>query len=214
MNNQKDVLDGLIQRFAISALSKERKNEAVNEEILVGKYTGEFFIKTKDGVVISTDVLNRLKTSTESAIRCAESTGISGSVFKIDFDNLVLPSHIDYSTNIIGDESIEVPQGTKSILLNIDFDEYDILDNTAKPVVTDAIVNVGITIDDNSSSSQVINVNKSLKSINYHIIDINVENARSIKINSIVIEKDDTVYNIGSTDRAIILHNLFVSINE
>lgn len=214
MNNQKDVLDGLIQRFAISALSKERKNEAVNEEILVGKYTGEFFIKTKDGVVISTDVLNRLKTSTESAIRCAESTGISGSVFKIDFDNLVLPSHIDYSTNIIGDESIEVPQGTKSILLNIDFDEYDILDNTAKPVVTDAIVNVGITIDDNSGSSQVINVNKSLKSINYHIIDINVENARSIKINSIVIEKDDTVYNIGSTDRAIILHNLFVSINE
>lgn len=214
MNNQKDVLDGLIQRFAISALSKERKNEAVNEEILVGKYTGEFFIKTKDGVVISTDVLNRLKTSTESAIRCAESTGISGSVFKIDFDNLVLPSHIDYSTNIIGDESIEVPQGTKSILLNIDFDEYDILDNTAKPVVTNAIVNVGITIDDNSGSSQVINVNKSLKSINYHIIDINVENARSIKINSIVIEKDDTVYNIGSTDRAIILHNLFVSINE
>ena len=213
-NNQKDVLDGLIQRFAISALSKERKNEAVNEEILVGKYTGEFFIKTKDGVVISTDVLNRLKTSTESAIRCAESTGISGSVFKIDFDNLVLPSHIDYSTNIIGDESIEVPQGTKSILLNIDFDEYDILDNTAKPVVTNAIVNVGITIDDNSGSSQVINVNKSLKSINYHIIDINVENARSIKINSIVIEKDDTVYNIGSTDRAIILHNLFVSINE
>ena len=100
-NNQKDILSNTLQRFAISALSKERKNEAVNEEILVGKYTGEFFIKTKDGVVISTDVLNRLKTSTESAIRCAESTGISGSVFKIDFDNLVLPSHIDYSTNII-----------------------------------------------------------------------------------------------------------------
>ena len=214
MNNQKDVLDGLIQRFAISALSKERKNEAVNEEILVGKYTGEFFIKTKDGVVISTDVLNRLKTSTESAIRCAESTGISGSVFKIDFDNLVLPSHIDYSTNILGSEFIEVPNGSKNLLLNIDFDEYDILDNTAKPVTTNASVNVSITVENNHGSSQVINVNKSLKSINYHIIDINVENARSIKINSIVIEKDDTVYNIGSTDRAIILHNLFVSINE
>ena len=214
MNNQKDVLDGLIQRFAISALSKERKNEAVNEEILVGKYTGEFFIKTKDGVVISTDVLNRLKTSTESAIRCAESTGISGSVFKIDFDNLVLPSHIDYSTNILGSEFIEVPNGSKNLLLNIDFDEYDILDSTAKPVTTNASVNVSITVENNHGSSQVINVNKSLKSINYHIIDINVENARSIKINSIVIEKDDTVYNIGSTDRAIILHNLFVSINE
>ena len=213
-NNQKDILSNTLQRFAISALSKERKNEAVNEEILVGKYTGEFFIKTKDGVVISTDVLNRLKTSTESAIRCAESTGISGSVFKIDFDNLVLPSHIDYSTNILGSEFIEVPNGSKNLLLNIDFDEYDILDNTAKPVTTNASVNVSITVENNHGSSQVINVNKSLKSINYHIIDINVENARSIKINSIVIEKDDTVYNIGSTDRAIILHNLFVSINE
>ena len=213
-NNQKDILSNTLQRFAISALSKERKNEAVNEEILVGKYTGEFFIKTKDGVVISTDVLNRLKTSTESAIRCAESTGIGGSVFKIDFDNLALPSHIDYSTNILGSEFIEVPNGSKNLLLNIDFDEYDILDNTAKPVTTNASVNVSITVENNHGSSQVINVNKSLKSINYHIIDINVENARSIKINSIVIEKDDTVYNIGSTDRAIILHNLFVSINE
>lgn len=214
MSNQKDILDGLIQRFAISALSKERKNEAVNEEILVGKYTGEFFIKTKDGVVISTDVLNRLKTSTESAIRCAESTGISGSVFKIDFDNLVLPSHIDYSNNILGNEIIELPKETKSILLNIDFDEYDILDDTAKPVVTDAIVNVNITVENNSGSSQEINVSKSLKSINYTIIDINVEDIKSININSIVIEKDDVVYNVGSTDRAMILHNLFISINE
>lgn len=214
MSNQKDILDGLVQRFAISALSKERKNEAVNEEIMVGKYTGEFFIKTKDGVVISTDVLNRLKSSTESAIRCAESTGISGSVFKIDFDNLILPSHIDYSTNILGDEFIEVPQGAKNILLNIDFDEYDILDNTAKPVVTDAIVNVNVIVVDNSGLSQEVNISKSLKAINYTLINIDVEDIKSIKINNITIEKDITEYNIGSVDRAIILHNLFISINE
>ena len=53
MSTQKFSMDDLIQRFAISALSRERKDEAVNEEILVGKYTGEFFIKSKDGVVIS-----------------------------------------------------------------------------------------------------------------------------------------------------------------
>ena len=55
-----DTSREFLQRFAISGLSKERKDEAINEEILLGKYTGEFFIKSKDGVIISTDILNRL----------------------------------------------------------------------------------------------------------------------------------------------------------
>ena len=62
MNNQ-EAINELIQRFAISALSRERKHEAVNEEIMVGKYTGEFYIKTKDGVILSADILNRNKTN-------------------------------------------------------------------------------------------------------------------------------------------------------
>ena len=45
MNTQNFSMDDLIQRFAVSALSKERKDEAVNEEILVGKYTGELNLK-------------------------------------------------------------------------------------------------------------------------------------------------------------------------
>ena len=61
-------LDELVQRFAISALSKERKDEALNEEIMVGKYTGEFFIKSKDGIIISTDVLNRLNASSNTLL--------------------------------------------------------------------------------------------------------------------------------------------------
>ena len=73
-----DTSREFLQRFAISGLSKERKDEAINEEILLGKYTGEFFIKSKDGVIISTDILNRLKSSTENAIRYAESAGMVG----------------------------------------------------------------------------------------------------------------------------------------
>jgi hypothetical protein len=74
-------LEELLQRFAVSGLSRERKDEAVNEEILIGKHTGEFFIKTKDGVVISTDILNRLKASTDNAIRLAELSGITGDLY-------------------------------------------------------------------------------------------------------------------------------------
>ena len=115
-----------LQRFAISGLSKERKDEAVNEEILLGKYTGEFFIKTKDGIIISTDILNRLKASTENAIRYAESNGMVGEVFKIDFDNIDLPCHIDYNVNVIGNEFIDIGK-CNEFLINLDYDEFDII---------------------------------------------------------------------------------------
>ena len=110
-------LEELLQRFAVSGLSRERKSEAVNEEILIGKHTGEFFIKTKEGVVISTDILNRLKASTDNAVRIAELSGITGELYRVDFENLILPNHVDYSVNIIEGEPIELPIDSKKVLL-------------------------------------------------------------------------------------------------
>lgn len=208
-----EPLTNLLQRFAISALSKERKSEALNEEILVGKYTGEFFIKTKDGVVISTDILNRLKSSTESAIKCAVCAGLAGEVFHIDFENLTLPTHIDYSTNIIENEPIELPNTVRKVLLNIDYDEYDILNDTAKPVHTNAIVKANLEITLTNGTVNNVEVNKSIKSINGFVIELGeLSSVNSIKINSLTIEKDDTEYNKDYNERTIILHNLFVTI--
>lgn len=208
-------LKNLVQRFAISALSKERKDEALNEEILVGKYTGEFFIKTKDGVVVSTDILNRLKSSTESAIKYAEFAGMTGNLFHIDFDNLSLPTHIDYAVNVIENEPIELPVNIKKLLLNIDYDEYDILTDTVKPVNTGA--NVKITLETRLSDGTVnnIEIEKSIKTINDYIINLeDLTNVASISIISIVIEKEEKVYNIGATDRTVILHNLFITLDN
>lgn len=219
MNNEKvDILEGTIQRFAMSGLSKERKNEAVNEEILLGKYTGEFFIKTKDGVVISTDILNRLKSSTDSAIRLAEYVGMTGEIFKIDFEDLALPCHVDYSTNLITNEPILLPNDTKKVLLNIDFDEYDIIGDTAKPVSTKGDVKVIINITKTSGEVIQVQTNKSLQAINQFVIEINkdilVNEITSISISDITITQDDEVFNDDYIDRTIILHNMFVSINK
>lgn len=213
-----DVLDNGIQRFAMSGLSKERKDEAVNEEILLGKYTGEFFIKSKDGVIISTDILNRLKSSTDSAIRLAESTGMTGGLYKVDFDNMILPTHIDYSVNILSNEPIELPTETKKILLNIDFDEYDIIVDEVKPISTNALVTVKITISKADGSNMDVNISKSLQSINQSVIEIDTDNFESevtgITVSEILVDRDSTVYNNDYTDRTIILHNLFISVNE
>ena len=215
MSNQPYELNDLIQRFAVSALSKERKDEAINEEILIGKYTGEFFIKTKDGVVVSTDILNRLKSSTDSAVRCAESAGMVGNLFHLDFDNLILPTHVDYSVNLIETEPIELPVNIKKVLLNIDFDEYDIIGDSVKPINTNANVKINFNVTLTDGSVNNIEVNKPINSINNFVIKLNdLIGVNSIKINSILIEKEEVVYNSGATDRTIILHNLFVTLDN
>lgn len=207
-------LEELLQRFAVSGLSRERKHEAVNEEILIGKHTGEFFIKTKEGVVISTDILNRLKASTDNAVRIAELSGITGDLYRVDFENLILPNHVDYSVNIIEGEPIELPVDSKKILLNLDLDEYDIFEEAAKPVNTEANVKVILEIALGNGEVNTLEVAHSIQNINYYPIELNYENVISIVLTSIIIEKEDVIYNIGYTERAILLHNLFVAINN
>lgn len=206
MSNQ-DALRDLIQRFAISALSRERKHEALNEEILVGKYTGEFYIKSKDAVVMSADIMNRMKASTDEAIRVAELLSMTGEIYNVELQNRVLPDHIDYNTNILQNDVIELPNDSKEILLNLDIDEYDIIDG--KPNIVHSEGNVKLLFE------IVVNgvvkyhrVDKNLANINVSLIPLEFENISSIKLIELVIS------NTGGDNRALLLHNMFVSVNK
>lgn len=211
MNNiNNEALSDMIQRFAISALSRERKGEALNEEIIAGKFTGEFYIKSKDGVVLSADILNREKAATDNAIRIAELVGMTGRLFKVDLEEMTLPNHVDYSTNIVLNEPISIPDGCKDILINLDLDEYDILGDSFKPVHSEGKVKIVI-----SNNDQEIVVEKDLRNINYSLIslkDFSVNN--NLKITEITIEQDENVFNVSSIGRTILLHNIFITVNE
>jgi hypothetical protein len=211
MNNiNNEALSDMIQRFAISALSRERKGEALNEEIIAGKFTGEFYIKSKDGVVLSADILNREKAATDNAIRIAELVGMTGRLFKVDLEGMTLPNHVDYSTNIVFDDPISIPDGCKDILINLDLDEYDILGDSFKPVHSEGKVKIVISNNDKS-----IVVEKDLRNINYSLIslkDFSVNN--NLKITEITIEQDENVFNVSSIGRTILLHNIFITVNE
>lgn len=211
MNNiNNEALSDMIQRFAISALSRERKGEALNEEIIAGKFTGEFYIKSKDGVVLSADILNREKAATDNAIRIAELVGMTGRLFKVDLEEMTLPNHVDYSTNIVFDDPISIPDGCKDILINLDLDEYDILGDSFKPVHSEGKVKIVISNNDES-----IVVEKDLRNINYSLIslkDFSVNN--NLKITEITIEQDENVFNVSSIGRTILLHNIFITVNE
>ena len=209
-----DTSREFLQRFAISGLSKERKDEAINEEILLGKYTGEFFIKSKDGVIISTDILNRLKSSTENAIRYAESAGMVGDIYKIDFENIIMPCHIDYDINILGNEPIDLGH-CNEFLLNFDYDEFDIVGDEVRPVNGENIVQLTIEVVKINGFVEEVVIEKSMQVINQSIIDLKeYKSAKSFKITSIDIFKDGNVFNANAKDRTIILHNLFVVINN
>lgn len=212
MSNQNEALNELLQRFAISALSRERKDEALNEEILVGKYTGEFYVKTKDGIVMSTDVLNRSNASMNEAIRIAELMGMTDEIFRIDFDNIILPNYIDYGVNFIQNDRIEIPENTKEFLLYLDLDEYNMVDDHFEIIHTDCDIEITLEVNiDGNVSSKVIKNN--VKDINYIIIPIdNFTESAVVEITSIMINED---INIDPREhRVLLLHNMFLTVNN
>jgi hypothetical protein len=207
MSNQ-EALNDLIQRFAISALSRERQHEALNEEILVGKYTGEFYIKTKDGVVMSADVMNRRKLATNEAIRIAELMGMTGSIYNVELEKQALPNHVDYNVNILQNDGIVLPADTKEVLLNLDIDEYDVIDNKPNIVHSETGVKVLFEIVNNGQTTYK-RVDKTLANINFALIDFKeYEKITSIKIQEIVIQNSE------NNNRVLLLHNLFVTVNN
>lgn len=212
MSNQSEALSNLIQRFAISALSRERKMEALNEEILVGKYTGEFHIKTKDGVVMSADIMNRMKASTADAIRIAELMGMTGEIYQIELENLDLPGHIDYSVNFIKNDHIQLPVGIKEMLLNLDLDEYNIINGEPEIVHSKADVKIlcELVVE---GQTKYVRFDKHLGELNVSVLTFDEpEKITSIKITEISIARDND--DNGVNERVILLHNMFVAVNK
>jgi len=212
MSIQSDAMRDLIQRFAISALSRERKNEAINEEILAGKYTGEFYIKTKDGLVLSVDVINRMKSMSHDVIRIAELLNMSGEVFRVDFENMILPSFIDYESNVLQQEPIELPNCSE-VVVYLDIDEYDVMNDVPTPIQSEGVVEFVFEVIKDGVVSN-IQINNTLNNINYFKIPFeDFEKITSIKLSSIVINKDDKVYTESESNRVMVLHNIFVTLN-
>lgn len=216
----REALSKLIQRFAISALSRERKNEALNEEILVGKYTGEFYIKTKDGIIVSNDILDRTNSSMNNAIRIAEMVGMTGELFKVDFDELELPSHVDYTVNFLNMEPIQIPIDSKNILLYLDIDEYVVKeDKMVKNIFDENLIHITISCLYDDGSMNTIGVDSDLQNINYTKIPLDSlqtmdKNIDSMFITNIYVTDKVVGLNDVTENQLIILHNIFITIDK
>lgn len=199
-----DILDQGIQRFAISGLSKERYDEAVAEEILVDKKTGEFLLNTRDEVLISNDAMARYKASFDNAVWLAKETGLCGNIYQVEIDDIIMPANIPYNTNILN-ENIMLDNKINRLLFNFDLNEYIVQDNKAIPLNVEGSVKITMT-----RGSEVISVTLSLTESNVSIIDLSgYDKTKDIIITEIKFIPHTDYVGIAN----LILHNVFLTIN-
>lgn len=200
----------IINRFAISGLSKKYNEQALPEEIMVEKSTGEFLIKTTDGVTISYDAISRRRSTITDATECATTQNMIGNMYELSLEEYNLPAIVPYNENILAN-SISLKQNLTKVLFYIDIDEI-IKNNIAE--VSENIPNVEITLRCGTSSIfEEIVIEKSLNVFNNTIINI-----------ADYVERPDSQYNVvlagikfkkneaNESETFIILHNMMVSI--
>lgn len=110
-----------LNRWALSALSKSRKSESQNEEIMIDKSTGEFLIKTLDGYVISYDSLNRLKNHINTVTANANNFRIQGDMFSLEIPEIEFPNVVWGDTNLLSGPLL-LKTSLKKVLISIDMD--------------------------------------------------------------------------------------------
>lgn len=201
----------ILNRFAISALSKKYKDQALNEEILVDKTTGEFLIKSPDGTLMSFDAINRRRSTINDATEYALMQNMYGNMYEVKLEGLTLPEPISYDTNIIA-EPLTLKSNLKKVLFFIDLDEVVIDGDIGEATENEPIVSISLTCK-SLSTSYDINIEKELKDINNNVIDISSyvnfgNSSYSVRVNSLSFRKNTS----DNVNTILILQNLIVSL--
>jgi hypothetical protein len=113
-------------RFAVSALSRSRKEEALNDEIMIHKPIGQLLMKRPDGVIVSHDSISRFNMHRKYLENNYANIGITGDLYVIELDNVDLPSEVQESTNILS-TPVEISTGVNKLLLSLDLDCLEVV---------------------------------------------------------------------------------------
>lgn len=200
----------IINRFAISALSKEFHDQSLNEEIMVDKTTGEFLLKSKKGTVISYDAIARRRSTITDATECATTQNMMGNMYELALEEYNLPAIVPYNDNILAN-SISLKQNLQKVLFYIDIDEI-IEGELAQVSEVDPKVEITLRCGTGSVFEEII-VEKSLNVFNNTIINVSdlverPDSKYSVVLSSIKFKKTSN----SDLDTFIILHNMMVSL--
>ena len=79
---------------------------------MVEKTTGEFLIKTPDGMVISYDAMARRRSTITDATECAVTQNMIGNMYELLLDKYMLPAIIPYDEKIFIFDIVPCSSGT------------------------------------------------------------------------------------------------------
>lgn len=161
-----------VDRLRVSALSRENKDFAYAEEILVHKSTGEFLLRTKDGKgIISVDSIMRQKQAFNELKQVANVLGTHGIVYATDINNIVLPETLTDVNIITSDIEIFPPGLVTDFIINIDIDSlvFDSPTDIAK-LDFSPIIELIFYIQSETGEKSDIKITKSVDDINKEIV--------------------------------------------
>lgn len=162
-----------INRFAVSFLSIENKDESLDEELMAKKSLGMTYIRSKEGYVISFDKLAREKAHVDSALSMASNLDVVGKMYMVDIPDINLPELIEPDTNIVPEDGITVTNGNfRSAYISLDIEGINVgedsIINENKPSISCTIER---TIGDNQQDEYSID-HMPLDEFNSHVWDL------------------------------------------
>jgi hypothetical protein len=111
-------------RFAISMLSKSRKAEAINEELMVDKSTGEILIRGVAGEYVSYNRLARFESHINRVTEICHRHNFLGKVYSLELDDYDTPMAIPETTNLLasGNQVLSLNKKLRTLYLSLDLD--------------------------------------------------------------------------------------------
>lgn len=214
-------------RFAISALSKNNKEYAYEEEILVDKNTSEILIKTPNGDIVSFGYSNRLKSNLDALKNTANYLKIFGNIYSVEFgDTVILPSTVSTGVNYLAESctlNLSSPESNfKQFILNCDITSYRYEENklTINELYPEFSLDMDLTFNDNTNST--VNITETSLRLNEKVLklsdylsttdiqkEIKTISFSNFRLTGKIIDRNGTEI-LDKTNLRTILYSLFI----
>jgi len=158
----------LLNRFAVSMLSRRHKAEALPQEVMIHKETGQISIKTNTGDVISYDSLARLNQHIDHVTLMSYNLNIYGEMFSLQLDGVELPEVIGTYSPIMNTPIMIKPNNVRKMLVSIDMDSLVLTDSDTL-VEYEPTISIDVKFK-NGAFEQVFTITKPISELNGMII--------------------------------------------
>jgi len=161
-------------RFGVSLLSKDRFDDAYNEEVMIDKFTGEVLVKTQTGDTISYNYNSRLKSHIIETKSIANNMSIYGDIINVEMDNDVYaPFIMEFDKNYITN-TITIPYyNCKKILFNVDIDAITVNKSGISSERNNLLLDMELLIyyNDDTTSDPIV-ISESIDQINHKVFNL------------------------------------------